>query len=171
MLSTETSDKSGGPITAPGSQVTGAATEVSRWDPKISTGSPFVHCGKIEMLQQDLRIMYDSFGVMREVFILGEDLAPLVRDRFAPPAQVKEIRTKADSAQERVKIGYAVRSASGKALKIGTTTSGGELIIPWSAFLKVVSRKMRSVPVSRIGGSEARLAPTSDIREGLSRGF
>ena len=46
-----------------------------------------------------------------------------------------EDRSAPGQLQERIKIGYAVRSACGKALKISTTTSGGDLLVPWSSFL------------------------------------
>ncbi|MGB8219239.1 MAG: hypothetical protein WCE46_02515 [Methanoregula sp.] len=177
MNTMETSEQNGSPLPRLEAKGTGTATQVSRSDLKISTGSPFMHCGKIEMLQQDLRISYDSFGASHEVFISSEDLGPLVRDRFAPPARVMEIRSAAGGAQERIKIGYAARSVSGKALKISTTTSGGELMAPWSSFLKVVNRKARSVPVSRIAAGAPQVqvpqrpGPSHDIREGLTGGF
>ena len=74
MNTITTSERNGGPLPGLEAKGNGTAVPVSRPDLKISTGSPFVHCGKIEMLQQDLRVSYDSFGGSHTVLIESGDL-------------------------------------------------------------------------------------------------
>ncbi len=143
----------------------------------IVVGSPFVRTGSILMENQALRINYDSFGKSHTAFIEPQNLNLLVRDRFAPAAPVRQIRMGVDGAEITEKIGYATRTVSGKALKISTSTSGGDLVVSWTSFLHVVNRKVRSVTISRIRNSalEAPGAafpfPGRSIREGLAGGF
>jgi hypothetical protein len=129
------------------------------------------------MESQALRISYDSFGKSHIAFIGMQDLNILTRDRFAPAAPVKQIRQGVDDTEVTEKIGYASRTVSGKALKISTTTSGGDMVVSWNNFLQVVNGKVRSAPISRIKKSAIEVpGPSSpahgrNIREGLVEGF
>jgi len=136
--------------------------------------SPFTRTGSIAMQNQALRITYDAFGKSHIAYIGMVDLQRLVRDRFAPAAPVKQTRQGIDGSEITEKIGYACRTVSGKALKISTSTSGGDMMVPWTSFLQVLNRKMRSVTISRIRaralespGSFCQ-APGRDIRAGIA---
>lgn len=125
------------------------------------------------MENQALRINYESFGTSHVAYIGMVDLQRLVRDRFAPAAPVKQVRPGLDGEEISEKIGYACRSLSGKALKISTTTSGSDLVVPWTAFLQVVNRKLARAAISRVTIPEVppRPVPVSNINDGLTRGF
>jgi hypothetical protein len=108
------------------------------------------------------------------------DLSRIIQSRFEPAAPVKELRIGPDGVETADKIGYACRTASGKALKINTIHSGGDLILPWSSLMSVWNHKINSAPVSRISMPEAPRPATlrgqnvraaGDIREGLSGGL
>lgn len=174
----ETSEKNGAPITRPASEETGSANNVSLFAQKtVITGSPFERIGSITLQDQKLRIGYRSFGQDHHVYIGAVDLNRLVRDRFAPPAPVKRVRDGIDGSEITEKIGYACRTVSGKALKISTTTSGGDMVVSWTTFLQVMNHKTRSAALSRIRNNAPEApqpAPTTadcDIREGLATGF
>jgi hypothetical protein len=139
----------------------------------VIIGSPFMKCGKAELLHASLHITYEAFKETHDVYIGMADLDQLIRSRFAPAAPVKECRKEQDDTETAVKIGYACRTTSGKALKINTIHSAGDLLLPWSNLLDIVSHKRNSAPVSRIVVPEApRAAPThKNIREGLVTGF
>jgi hypothetical protein len=116
----------------------------------VLIGSPFIRTGSITMENQVLRISYDTFGTFYTAFIGTRDLQKMVRDRFAPASPVMQMRTGIDGAEVTEKIGYACRSVSGKALKISTSTSGGDLIVPWTRLLQVVNCKVRLASISRL---------------------
>lgn len=174
----QTSEKNGAPITRPASDETESANSVSPFAQKtVIVGSPFERIGSIVMQDQKLRIGYRSFGQTHFVYIGTADLQRLVRDRFALPAQVVQTRDGIDGAEITEKIGYATRTTSGKALKISTTTSGGDLVVPWGRFVDVVNQKLKSTAISRLRTpapevpATPRPAPGRNIREGLVTGF
>ena len=165
---------------SPESSGTQCAEQISTADYKIvSTGSPFVRAGSVSMENAAVRIDYEAFGQSHTVFIGLKDHTQLIRDRFAPAAPVKESRTGTDGKEECVKIGYAARTASGKALKVNTIHSGGDLVVSWGNFLKVVKGSLRTTSISRIAGGPQRQppkpapapAPARSIYSGLERGF
>jgi len=140
-----------------------------------SPRSPFTRCGHISMKENALKISYDAFGINYIVFILEKDLQTLTGSRFAPPVPIHEIWQTLDGAVITQKIGYAHRPVSSNALVISTTTSDGDLVIPWSKLQQIVNRKRRSAPISRIK-DKAIIPPRSpvpahDIRNGLAQGF
>jgi hypothetical protein len=152
------------------------ATEVSKSEHKmVFRGSPFARCGHITLEKDNLRISYDSLGINYTVFILEKDLRAFTGDRYAPPMPIHEIQQTPDGSGTIQKVGYAHRSLSGQALVIETTTSGGDLVIPWSKLQYVVNRKRKSAPISRIRDKAIipprPPAPTRDILNGLARGF
>jgi hypothetical protein len=171
--------KDGGARTqSPGSSGNQCANNESTSAQKaVIIGSPFVRTGMIRMENQALRIDYDAFHEQHTVFIGMKDLQQLARDRFAPAAPVKEVRMGPDGTETCDKVGYAARTASGKAVKISTTTSDGDLIVPWTTFLQVLNYKIKQAPVSRIRIAEAppkpapAPAPARSIYAGLERGF
>jgi hypothetical protein len=174
----ETSERNGAPITRPASEEMGSANSVSTSAQKtVIIGSPFERIISITMQDQKLRIGYRSFGQDHLVYIGTVDLQRLVRDRFAPPAQVMQIREGIDGAEVTEKTGYACRTVSGKALKISTTTSGGDMVVPWSRFVDVVNHKIKSTAISRLRKSALEVPVTPrpvslyNIREGLATGF
>ncbi len=174
----KTSETIGGPVPRLEAQGTGSANSVSPSAQKIVLiGSPFVRTGTITMENRALRILYESFNDSHIALIEPRDLERLVRDRFAPPAPVKQIRKGIDGAEISEKIGYAVRTVSGKALKIQTSTSGGDMVVSWSTFLQVVNQKIRSANISRIKDKQPeapKAAPVPagrNIRAGLETGF
>jgi len=177
MNTVESSERNDGPISAAGNEGMGTVNSVPQAEQKIVTiGSPFVRTGSIQMVDRALRIDYEAFKESHCAFIGPQDLQQLIRNRFAPAAPVKEIHRDSSGTETSDKIGYACRTSSGKALKISTTTSGGDLVVPWSGFLKVVDGKIRSAQLSRlvIPGAPPRQpkpAPAKDIREGLITGF
>jgi len=176
-MSEETTKGNGARTLSPGSSGNQSANNVLSSDQKtVLIISPFVRCGFIQMENEALRIDYQSFGTDHTVFIGTVDLQHLVRDRFAPPAPVMQIRHGIDGAAEIVeKIGYAARTVSGKAIKIQTTMSGGDMIVPWTGFVHVVNKKIKSMAISRIRVPEAPRpaapAPGRNIQKGLTRGF
>lgn len=127
------------------------------------------------MENQALRIEYDAFNERHVAYVDMKDLQQIARNRFAPAAPVKKIRTGVDGSEVCEKIGYACRTSSGKAVKVSTTTSGGDLTVPWTTFLQVLNGKIKQAPIFRIRVSEALKrpapAPARDIREGLAGGF
>jgi hypothetical protein len=143
----------------------------------IITRSPFARAGSIRIENRALRIDYESFGNSYTVHIGPQDLNLLVRDRFAPAAPVRQMRKGIDGSEIDEKIGYACRTVSGKALKISTSTSGGDMIVPWNGFLQVVNHKIKSAAISRIKKEVLESPrspppkPSRNIQEGLSRGF
>jgi len=173
----ETSERNGGPVPRLEAKGTGTTNSVPQSGQKIIViGSPFVRTGSIQMVHRALRIDYEAFNESHCAFIGPQDLQQLVRDRFAPAAPVKEIHRESSGTETSYKIGYGCRTASGKALKISTTTSGGDLVVPWSSFLKVVDGRIRSTPISRIAVPEVpprqpAPAPARDIRHGLETRF
>lgn len=176
-MSMEASDKSGGPIPhqpASKGETSTAGTDLAHGKKFVSTGSEFVRTGEISMEDNELQIAYDSFGKSHEVFIISQDLRQIIRSRLAPAAPVYEMRDRADGRNDRVKIGYGARTVSGKAFKVSTTTSGGDLLVPWSTFLKVVNGSQESAVLSRLnnksGDGPRGPVPSSDggIREGLA---
>jgi len=164
----------------PGPQLVGAglstAKEVSTDEHKmVFRGSPFARCGHIIMEGDALKIIYSAFGKDHTVFICEKDLQALTRDLYAPPVPVHEVRKSPDGAVTAQKIGHAHRSVSGQSLVISTTSSGGDLLTPWSRFKQVMDRRSRSALVSRIR-DKAIIPPrppvqAHDIRAGLARGF
>jgi hypothetical protein len=121
-------------------------------------------------------ISYESFGMSHIVHIGAGDLQRLVRDRFAAPAPVMQIRKGVDESEITEKIGYACRTVSGKAIKIQTSTSGGDMVVSWTNFLQVVNGKVRTAAISRIKKDTLEspgpaLLSRSNIREGLAGGF
>ena len=152
------------------------AIEVSTLEHKmVFRGSPFARCGHVAMEKNTLIISYDAFGANHIVFICDKNLQALIRIPYAPPVPVHEIQKKSDGTVTTQKIGHAHRSISGQALVISTTTSSGDLIVIWSKLQRVVNRKIRSAPVSRIKDKAIipprPPVPASDIRAGLARGF
>ena len=139
-----------GPIRFPLNHVMPGSGKTASGPVVVIIGSPFVRTGSIEMVNAALRIDYKSFGEDHSVFIGMMDLQRLVRDRFAPAAPVKQTRQGIDGSEITEKIGYACRTVSGKALKISTSTSGGDMMVPWTSFLQVLNRKIRSATISRI---------------------
>ena len=141
----------------------------------VSAGSPWQKCGKITLENDTLKIVYESFGKDHAVYIAAGDLQRMIKDRWSPPAPVQEARDQPDGAVILQKIGYACRSVSGRALKISTTTSGGDLSCPWSSLLSVVDRRAKGAPVSRLNAGEClpgpRVPTSPGIREGLVTGF
>ena len=171
-MNTEILKDGGARTQSPGSSGNQCANNVSPYEKKNTTGSPFVHCGKAELSQNALYVNYESFGTNHDVLIGLQDLSQLISSRFAPAAPVKEIRTSTDGVKTAEKIGYACRTASGKALKINTIHSNGDLTLPWVNLLDIVNHKRNSAPVSRLAIPEApRPAPARDIRAGLERGL
>lgn len=170
----EISETNGSPVPRLEAQGPESANSVSPSAQKIILiGSPFVRTGSITMENQVLWIAYQSFGKSHIAHIEARDLDRLVRDRFAPPAPVKQLRRGIDGTEVSEKIGYACRTVSGKAIKIQTSTSGGDMVVSWTSFLRVVNRKIRSAAISRIR-SPAPEAPkpipitaVCTIREGL----
>jgi hypothetical protein len=156
---------------------TGSANSASLSRDKIVVvRSPFIRVGSISMKNRDLRISYDSFGKTRSVIIAAQDLMTLVSDRLAPATQVLESNERPGGIVITFKVGYACRSVSGKALKISTTTSCGELMVPWANFLKVINGVTKTASVSRIEKQVMDCPPATpsssrDIRAGLSTGF
>ncbi|WP_048110855.1 hypothetical protein [Methanoregula formicica] len=178
MLQQETSETIGGPVPRLEAQGTGSAISVSPSAQKIVIiGSPFVRTGSIAMAGQALRIRYSAFDKTHEAIIETRDLERLVRDRFAPPAPVKQIRQGIDGTQVTDKIGYACRTVSGKALKIQTSTSDGDMVVSWTTLLQVVNQKIRSAHISRIKNNQpeaprpAQVSVGRNIRAGLATGF
>ncbi|MHB8162793.1 MAG: hypothetical protein ACYDDV_00415 [Methanoregula sp.] len=174
----ETSEQKGAPATRPASEGTGSANSVSPSAQKIVIiGSPFVRTGSIQMENTALRIDYESFGRSHMAFIEMQDLNLLVRDRFAPAAPVRQKRLGTDGSEIDEMIGYACRTVSGKALKVSTSTSEGDMIVPWAGFLQVVNLKIKSAAISRVNYSAlespgpALPSSGSNIREGLAGGF
>ena len=156
---------------SPGSSGNQCANNVSTFGKKNTAGSPFVKTGKAQLSHHALRIDYQSFGAEHSVYIGMVDLDRIIKSRFEPAAPVKECRKETDGTDTSVKIGYACRTASGKALKINTVHSGGDLLLPWLILLEIVNHKRNSAPVSRIVVPEAPKAVTRDIRSGLEWGF
>jgi hypothetical protein len=176
MNETTTEKENGRPAPDLGGAGPSTAREVSTDEHKmVFRGSPFARCGHIVLEKDALKISYDAFGTNHIVFILGKDLRTLTGDRYAPPAPVHEIRKKPDGSVTAQKIGYAYRSVSGQSLVISTTTSDGDLVIPWSKLQQVVNREIRSALVSRIRDKAIipprPPVPACDIRTGLARGF
>lgn len=176
MLQQETSETIGGPVPRLEAQGPGSANSVSPSAQKIVIiGSPFVRTGSIRLDNAALRIDYQSFGKEHSAFIGMTDLQRLTHDRFAPPAPVKQTRQGIDGAEIPEKIGYACRTVSGKAIKIQTSTSAGDLVVSWTTFLQVVNHRLRSAAISRIKNNQPeapRPAPAAkNIREGLATGF
>jgi hypothetical protein len=174
----ETSGRNDGPAPCLEAKGAGSVNSVSPSAQKIVViGSPFVRTGSIRLDNTALRIDYQSFGKEHSAIIGMIDLQRLTRDRFAPAAPVKQIRQGVDDTEVTEKIGYASRTVSGKALKISTTTSGGDMVVSWNNFLQVVNGKVRSAPISRIKKSAIEVpGPSSpahgrNIREGLVEGF
>jgi hypothetical protein len=167
-----------GDLLLPGKGTRTSANNVSTSEKK-NICSPFMHCGRAQLSNAALRIDYEAFHEQHSVFIGMTDLNELVRSRFAPAAPVKETRIGPDGAETTTKIGYTCRTASGKALKINTIHSDGDLLLPWSNLQEIVNHKRNSAPVSRVRVPEApRPAPrplsvpaSRDIREGLAQGW
>ncbi len=150
----------------------GNAVKASTSEKKNTTGSPFVKTGKAELSNAALRITYEAFHESHDVYIGMTDLGKLIASRLAPAAPVKEIRKEQDGSETPQKIGYACRTTSGKALKINTIHSGGDLLLPWSNLLEIVNHKRGSAPVSRIVIPDSpKPAPVRNIYAGLERGF
>ena len=177
-MNEEVTKYKGAPATRPASEGTGSANSVSPSAQKIVIiGSPFVRIGSITMENRVLWISYESFGMSHIVHIGAMDLQRLVRDRFAAPAPVMQIRKGVDGSEITEKIGYACRTVSGKAIKIQTSTSGGDMVVSWTNFLQVMNGKVRSAAISRIKKDTlevpgpAILTPGRNIREGLAGGF
>jgi hypothetical protein len=175
-MSQETSERNEGPVSAAGNEGMGTVNNVPQAEKKIvAIGSSFVRTGSIQMVDRALRIDYEAFGKSHSALIGPQDLQQIIRNRFAPAAPVKEIHRDSSGTETSDKIGYACRISSGKALKISTTTSGGDLVVPWSGFLKVVDGRIRSAQLSRLVIPEApprqpSPTPARDIREGLITG-
>jgi hypothetical protein len=173
----ETSEKDGAPAPQLAGMGTGNAGTASQHTQKIiSAGSPWQRCGKITLENDTLKIVYESFGKDHAVYIAAGDLQRMVKDRWFPPAPVQESREQPDGAVILQKIGYACRSVSGKAIKINTTTSSGDLSCPWSSFLSVVNGRAKGAPISRLNAGECpasgpRVPASQGIREGLIGGF
>lgn len=172
MMEGETIKEDGARTLSSGNSGNQSAVKVSTSERK-NTCSPFVHTGKCELSGQALRITYESFKKNHVVYIGMTDLNELMRSRFAPAAPVKELRLDPDGVEISVKIGYACRTVSGKALKVNTSTSGGDLILPWSSLEKIWNHKVNSAPISRIrdGCPTPPAVPCKPITEGLARGF
>jgi hypothetical protein len=171
MMAEETTKNGiGGPTPALEGRGSDTATKVSTSEKK--NFSPFVHTGKAELSHQALHVSYRAFNEDHDVYIGMTDLAQLMSSRFTPAAPVKEIRIDVAGVESTEKIGYAARTISGKALKINTIHSGGDLLLPWSNLAEIVNHKRNSAPVSRLVVPEApKPAPARDIREGLEGGF
>jgi hypothetical protein len=141
----------------------------------VFRGSPFDRCGHIIMEGDALKIIYSAFGKDHTAFICDKDLRALTGISYAPPVPIHEIQKSPDGTVTTQKIGYAHRSVSGQSLVILTTTSGGDLIIPWLNLQQVMNGKARSAQVSRIKDKAIvpprPAVPASDIRAGLARGF
>lgn len=169
----ETTKADGARTLSPGSMGTQCAGNVSTCGQKtVIIGSPFVRTGSIRMDHESLRIDYQAFGADHVAYVEMKDLQRLVRDRFAPAAPVKQIRLGIDGAEITEKIGHTARTSSGKAVKIQTISSGGDMVVPWTGFVQVVNKKIKSAALSRIRVPEApQKAPERDIRAGLERGF
>jgi len=173
----EASGKDGAPAPQLAGMGTGNAGTASQHAQKtVSAGSLWQRCGKITLENNTLKIVYESFGNDHAVYIAAGDLQRMITDRWSPPAPVQEAREQPDGAVILQKIGYACRSVSGKALKINTTTSGGDLSCPWSSFLSVVNGKAKGAPVSRLNAGEhsapgPRAQAAQGVREGLAGGF
>lgn len=132
----------------------------------------FIRCGRIEKTEKGLVFSYDSFGEKKEVLLSTRSAQVLLNDRGAPGQDLTRTWTGIDGSEVTQQIGRAYRSRSGKAIMIKTIDSSGDLTVPWQAFKKVVSGESRSAPLSRIDQPpKPKPAPSSDLGEGLQRGF
>lgn len=132
----------------------------------------FIRCGRIEKTEKGLVFSYDSFGKKKEAHLSARSAQVLLNDRGAPGQDLTRTWTGIDGAEVTEQIGKAYRSRSGKALMVKTIDSQGDLSVTWQAFKKVVSGQSGSAPLSRIDQPpKPKPAPTSDLGEGLRRGF
>lgn len=155
-----------GPIPSSSSQGTDAANTVSQ----SKTISTFTRCGSIALEKNALRIIYESFGTSHTVYISPAGIRSLIEKMM--PADVEEVRTGIDGTEVVTQVGKAWRSRSGKALVITTSQSGGELMVPWTGFKKVIEKKVEKATVSRFNPPEKpRPRPSSALSQGLSRGL
>lgn len=132
----------------------------------------FIRCGRIEKTEKGLVFSYDSFGEKKEALLSARSAQILLNDRGAPGQDLIRTCTGIDGAEVTHQVGKAYRSRSGKALMIKTIDSQGDLSVPWQAFKKVVSGESQNAPASRIDQPpKPKPAPSSDLGEGLQRGF
>jgi hypothetical protein len=110
---------------------------------KIRTSpGPFTRCGVVTLEDRAVKVTYDAGGISHTVYIWSWNLP----GHDTPPVPVFA----RGPAEAFVKVGYASRSPSGRALIISTTTSQGNLSVEWTALISVIRRERKQVPVSRL---------------------
>ncbi|NMB79287.1 MAG: hypothetical protein GYA23_09375 [Methanomicrobiales archaeon] len=157
-----------------------AAASVSTPEQKTVSAGAFQRAGSIGMQREALRISYESFNKSHVVYIGRGDLTRFVQNPLAGPAPVYETTINPDGSELYQKIGHAHQSMSGRALMICTSTSAGELTVPWSMFMAVINGRRGSSTISRVHDrprqqhpvAVQRPVPASDnLRSGLEGGF
>ena len=93
------------------------------------SAGPFTRCGIVSLEDRAVKVTYEAGGVSHTVFIT--DTRALSGNRDTPPVPVMA----RGSAGAFVKVGYATRSPSGRALIISTTSSQGNLSVEWTALI------------------------------------
>ncbi len=168
----ESLEKEGAPAPQLAGMGTGNAGTASQHAQKtVSAGSLWQRCGKLTLENGTVKIVYESFGNDHAVYIAAGDLQRMIKDRWCAPMPVQESREQPDGAVILQKIGYACRTVSGKAIKINTTTSGGDLSCPWSSFLSVVNGRAKGAPISRLNAGECPAGPRVPAAQGIRQGL
>lgn len=142
----------------------------------VQTQSTFIKCGSLCLEKMAVKVTYESFNSTHTAFISVAGVRALIEKGI--PADVSEVHEHPDGSVVISRVGTAKRSQSGRALVIDTTQSAGQLMTPWTQFLRVISGQVMKARISRLHQgirpeprTPATAAGTAPIHAGLERGF